>query len=116
MRCLVGPKDDIDRYRKVYVTLVHRIDPERFLVSQLDVYSVHDEFITIVLDKRAILEIPLTWEGNENLKSVLGSLTPPLSSMSFGERTKRVFEMSYQKPSEVIFFSDPISMNYDGLF
>lgn len=66
-----------DRWGKLYVTLLKRIDQNRFLVSLFSVYSTFDENFLFVIDKSAILELPLEWTGNENLQNVLPSLTPP---------------------------------------
>lgn len=77
VRVLIGTNDGPGVFNKDYVVILDRIDSNSFFASHFDMYSNNDENILLVITVDSIIEIPLTWEDNENLEQVIGSLSPP---------------------------------------
>jgi hypothetical protein len=111
VRIIYSWSSSLDRWGKLYVTLLKRIDQNRFLVSLFSVYSTFDENFLFVIDKSAILELPLEWTGNENLQNVLPSLTPP-REIEEEERPRSLIEqmnhfMSPDYADTIMYFLSP---------
>ncbi len=118
VRICLGDQQDPDYWSKIYVTFLKRIDHSRFLAAHLNAYSVADENLLLVVDKRAILEVPMQWHGNENLNQVLPSLTPPREEEEppegFLDTIQRLIRPGYL--NSIMDVNTVIPLNYDGLF
>lgn len=114
IRYIAGKVDDESYWSKDYARILYKIDHQRYLVAREDQYLVVDENINFVLDVGAIIEIPLEWDGNENLQVALSSLTPPEDFDSESEDSTS-FNSQLRNECKTKDISVFIEFNYDSL-
>lgn len=119
IRVILGVLENPETWSNDYVVVLKRLSEGRLLVSHIDCYSVHDENFIFVVDKAAVLEIPLEWSGNENLVTALASLTPPREQydedqppQSVKDKISSLLSPDYQ---DSIMMPSSLPLTYTGL-
>lgn len=114
-------KPDTDSWTKLYFKILYKINAQKFLASHVNAYSYFEEDFVFVLDAASVCEIPLTWEGNENLELAAASLTPPPQLSDSDEEDvstlsgQMEMHMKNIRNPETLFSNSPIHVSYQDL-